>query len=207
MFYDRLLCCLPGWLADCMVFGLSMATSICRRATAVDQTKAPFDLSLSHSLSLFLSALALILSATAACNFLRILTLHCQCNWQALAACRLPLEMAMVMSLPMAMEMQAAMQRDVVISCNNYLNAAIIFMQTGGQFTGPASQPDGQPASHPSASGYFHNFIFIIMSPTIIIITPLTLMLVLQNNINKKHIHTRIKYQHSWHIKIPTGWR
>lgn len=112
------------------------------------------------------------------------------------------MEMAMAMALPMAMAMQqAAMQRDVVISCNNYLNAAIIFMQTDGQFTGPAKRTDertdSQRASHPSAYGYFHNFIFIIMSATIIIITPLTLMLVLQNNIHKK------KHTHIYIYKIP----
>jgi len=58
-------------------------------------------------------------AAAVACNLLRILTLHCQCNWQALGTAI------------------GDGRCDVVISCNNYLNAAIIFMQTGGQFTGP----------------------------------------------------------------------
>lgn len=74
------------------------------------------------------AAVACLPQQLVACDFLRILTLHCQCNWQALAAAAATGDGDGDGDIDDAMA--TTLQRDVVIGCNNYLNAAIIFMQT-----------------------------------------------------------------------------
>lgn len=107
-------------------------TPICRRCCSWSTLFAPNPVCIANlPLPLPLVVASVSVSATAAgccccMQFLRILTLHCQCNWQALGT-----------AIGNGRDAAKLRRCNVVISCNNYLNAAIIFMQTGGQFTGP----------------------------------------------------------------------
>lgn len=180
MFYDRLLCSLL-----LLLFALAPACpGLLQFVAALLQLinyLGPVRLLLlpaCHCLSFCL------LRQPAACNFLRILTLHCQCNWQALAAChwrwwwrwrwrwrcRWPWSCSYG-TLRRCHQLQQLLK----CSYNFYADGRAIYW-----------------SSQPNASGYFHKFIFIIMNPTIItiiiVITLLTLGLMLQKNNNTKEI-------------------